>query len=250
MTRMMSIISGLRPLAATLAFLCCAGFAPSQRIEYLLTPILQDGELRAVQVDLSFRGQGDGETSLLLPDEWGGERELWRTIERLEVISGAEMRDGATASERILAHEPNARIRVRYRVIQDWEGTPPAGRNTYRPVIQPTYFHFIGSAALAAPDLHNATPVRVRTQRMPRGWTFASDLQHPGLALGYVAASVTVGGDYRIHWDGERNIRVAMRGEWRFTDEVFTEQVSDIVSGHRAFWRDPASRFLVTVTQT
>jgi predicted metalloprotease with PDZ domain len=241
----------LRPLAAALAFVCCAGFGvPSQRIEYTLTPVMQDGALAAVQIDLRFRGQGDGETNLRLPDAWGGEQELWRVIEGLAVVSGAQMRDGERASQRVLTHAPNASIHLRYRVIQDWQGPPPAGRNTYRPIIQPTYFHLIGEAALVTPDLHLATPVRVRARNLPRGWSFASDLQHPGLALGHVFASVTVAGGYRIRWAADRNIRVAIRGEWSFADQHFTEQVGEIVSGHRRFWRDRSSPYLVTMTQT
>ena len=244
-------MTSLRLLGICLAFFFATGLsAPSQRITYTLTPVMADGALRAVQIDLTFRGQGDGETGLRLPDEWGGETELWRGIEGLEVVSGAEMREGESVSERVLTHEPNARIHVRYRVIQDWEGAPSGGRNTYRPIVQPTYFHLIGEAALATPDLHNATPTRIRTRRMPRGWRFASDLQHRGLALGHVWASITVGGDYRIHTASDGATRVAIRGAWSFTDQAFTEKVADIIGGHRAFWSDRTSPYLVTVTQT
>jgi len=241
----------LRPVMAALAFVLCTGLSvPSQRITYTLTPVMQNGALQAIQIDLTFRGQGDGETDLKLPGEWGGETELWRGIEGLTIVEGAQMRDGARPSERVLTHEPNARIHVRYRVIQDWEGAPTGGRNTYRPIIQPTYFHLIGEAALATPDLHNATPARLRVRGMPRGWRFASDLQHPGLALGHVHASITVGGDYRIRRARDANIRVALRGDWNFTDHAFTDQVGQIVSGHREFWGDRTAPYLVTVTQT
>lgn len=247
----LSMKAWLQPLAAALAFLFCAGLsAPSQRITYTLTPILQEGALHAVQIDLTFRGQGDGETDLQLPNEWGGETELWRGIEDLVVVSGAEMRDGENASQRVLTHAPNAPIHVRYRVIQDWEGAPTGGRNTYRPIIQPTYFHLIGEAALVTPDLNNATPVRMRLRGMPRGWRFASDLQHPGLVLGRVWASITVGGDYRIIRAADPSIRIAIRGDWSFTDRAFATEVGEIVSGHRSFWGDRASPYLVTVTQT
>lgn len=240
-----------QPIAAALAFLACAGFGvPSQRITYTLTPVMQDGALRAIEVDLTFRGQGDGDTGLRLPDDWGGEQELWRGIQDLQIVSGAEMRDGEAVNERILTHAPNASIHVRYRVIQDWEGAPTGGRNTYRPIIQPTYFHLIGEAAFVTPELHMATPARLRTRSMPRGWSFASDLQHPGLALGHIWASVTVGGDYRIVRATDRNIRVAIRGEWSFTDESFASQAGGIIAGHRGFWGDRSAPYLITVTQT
>lgn len=241
----------LQPLAAALAFVFCAGLSvPSQRITYTLTPVLEDGALRALQVDLTFRGQVDGETDLNLPNEWGGEAELWRGIEGLAIVSGAEMREGEGAHQRILTHAPNARIHVRYRVVQDWEGEPSGGRNTYRPIIQPTYFHLIGEAALATPDLDHRTPARLRLRGLPRGWSVASDLQHPGLVLGRVWASITVGGDYRIVRAADPNIRVAIRGDWSFTDRDFASQVGEIIAGHRAFWGDRSSPYLVTVTQT
>jgi predicted metalloprotease with PDZ domain len=241
----------LQPIAAALAFVFCAGqSAPSQRITYTLTPVMQGGALQALQIDLTFRGQGDGETALRLPADWGGEQELWRGIEALEIVSGAEMRDGAALNERVLTHEPNARIQVRYRVIQDWDGAPMGGRNTYRPIVQPTYFHLIGEAALVTPELHLATPARLRVRGLPRGWNFASDLQHPGLVLGRVWTSITVGGDYRIRRATDANIRVAIRGEWSFTDQAFAAQVGDIIGGHRRFWGDRSTPYLVTVTQT
>jgi predicted metalloprotease with PDZ domain len=240
----------LRSLVVICAALICMAQAPSQRITYTLTPVLEDGALQAVQIDLTFRGQGDGETGLRLPDEWGGETELWRGMEGLTIVSGAEMRDGERVNERMLTHEPNARIHVRYRVIQDWEGVPTGGRNIYRPIVQPTYFHLIGEAALVTPDLHNATPTRIRTRRMPRGWRFASDLQHRGLALGHVWASITVGGDYRVHTASDGATRIAIRGDWSFSDEGFTEKVAEIIGGHRAFWSDRSAPYLVTVTQT
>jgi predicted metalloprotease with PDZ domain len=241
-----------RPVAAALAFILCTAQAPSQRIEYVLAPVMQDGELQALQIDLTFRGQGDGETDLRLPNDWGGQTELWRGIEALEIISGATMREGPVVNERVLTHAPNGRVHIRYRVIQDWEGAPTASDsgNPYRPIIQPNYFHVIGETAMVTPDLHPATPVRVRNRNMPRGWSFASDLQHPGMQLGRVWASVTVGGDYRVRRALDANIRVAIRGDWRFTDQAFAAQVNNIVTGHRAFWRDRTSPYLVTVTPT
>ncbi|MGE0047190.1 MAG: hypothetical protein AB7T08_15645, partial [Hyphomonadaceae bacterium] len=61
----------MRPLfqavAATCAVLFCASAAASDRIEYTLTPVLEEGALTAVQFDLRFRGDADGESTLRLP---------------------------------------------------------------------------------------------------------------------------------------------------------------------------------------
>jgi predicted metalloprotease with PDZ domain len=242
---MRSIVRGLA-IAAAAAL--CMGQAPAGRVEYALTPVVRDGALRSVEVALRFRGDADGETRLLLPDSWGGENELYRGVEALEVVSGASMRPGEGPAERVLTHRPGARIQVRYRVVQDWPGEPMAAQgNPYRPIIQPGYFHLIGHTVLARPHISPATPTRFRVRRLPRGWTFASDLQHRGLRLGNIEQSVTVGGDFRIV-EGE-NARVAVRGAWRFTDAAFARDVNEIVAGQRRFWGDRTSPFLVTVVQ-
>lgn len=239
-----------RTLALLLAFVACAAFAPLRRIDYVMTPQMQGAALTAMQVDVSFAGDASGETILELPDGWGGQNELWRGISDLAVISGATMSDGADAAHRVLHHRPHARIRFRYRVVQDWQGVPSAEQgNPYRPIVQPSYFHMIGDTALVRPQLDDRTPVRVRASHVPTGWTFASDLQHRGLVLSKAAASVSVGGDYRISYANDRNIRTAIRGQWQFTDAAFTARVAEIVAGHRSFWGDPSTPYLVTVTQ-
>jgi predicted metalloprotease with PDZ domain len=234
---------------AALALLVCSAQAPSSRLDYELTPIIENGGLQALQVDLRFRGEADGETDLRLPDEWGGQPELWRSIADVTAVSGATIANGETANQRILAHRPNARLHVRYRVIQDFEGAPNARQgNAYRSVIQPTYFHLIGNAFMVTPGQSaESTPVRFRVRGLPRDWRYASDLEHPDLRLGDVWSSVVIGGDFRIHEDRANRVRVALRGEWSFTDEAFTQSVTEIIAGQRRFFGDRPSPYLVTV---
>ncbi|UPT62313.1 MAG: hypothetical protein M0D54_18415 [Hyphomonadaceae bacterium JAD_PAG50586_4] len=244
--------ASFRSIAVVLALFVCAGFAAPERIDYTLTPIMRAGALEAVQIDLRFRGEADGETMLALPSSWGGQEELWRGIGDLSVVSGATLQPGAAPAARTLTHRPNARIHVRYRVVQDWDGPPMAGAgNPYRPIIQANYFHLIGNAALVSPDNSNPlTPVRLNVGNMPRGWRFASDLEHRGVTLAEAAASVTVGGDFRIVQTADPNIRIAMRGaQWRFTDADFAARVAEIIVAQRRFWGDESTPFLITVIE-
>lgn len=233
-------------------FVLSAQRAP-ERIEYTLTPVLEAGALQAVQIDLRFRGEADGQTALRLPNSWGGRDELWRAIREVEAVSGATIADGEGPAQRVLTHRPNARVHVRYRIVQDYEGPPSAREgNAYRAVVQPGYFHLIGEAAMVTPDgADNATPVRLRVRNLPRGWAFASDLEHAGLTLEKVWASVSVGGDFRIARGADPNIRVAIRGSaWSFSDASFIAKVNDIVTRQREFWGDASTPFLVTVIET
>jgi len=246
---MRSIIQAMA--AASAVFFCVSAAAPP-RIDYTLTPVMEEGALRAVQIDLQFRGDADGESSIRLPDSWGGQNQLWQSIDALEIVSGASsIRNGEQANQRILTHRPNARIRLRYRVIQDWEGVPRAELgNSYRPVIQPTYFHLIGNAFMVTPDsAPEETRVRFVVRDLPRGWSYASDLQHPNLQLDEVWSSVVVAGDFRILRDPDSNVQLAIRGAWNFTDQELLAQASGIIAEHRRFWSDPASPYLVTVLQ-
>lgn len=232
-------------------FVVATGFGVNQpRIDYVLTPLLENGRQKAVQVDLIFRGEATGHTVLGLPNEWGGQTELYHAIHDLKAITTTNIADGADAAHRVLTYRPRALVHVQYVLFQDWVGEPRAEQgNPYRPIIQPTYFHFIGSTALAQPQLPETTPTFVHLRDLPHGWHFASDLEHHGLVLGNVASSVTVAGDFRVVYGADHNIRVAMRGQWQFTDPQFANGVGEIVAAERAFWGDPSTQYLVTVTQ-
>lgn len=241
----------VRMAAAGVAALFCMGQAPVDRIDYTLTPLFSDGALTALQYDVRFRGDADGETALRLPNAWGGREELYRSIDGLTIVAGGAIRDGAGPAERIVSHRPNAPLHVRYRVIQDFEGAPNAQQgNAYRPVVQPRYFHLIGEATFVTPEgRDNRTPVRWNVRNMPRDWALASDLEAPRRVLGDVWSSITVGGDFRILRDRENQVRVAIRGDWNFTDADFSASVAEIIAGQRRFFGDRPSPYLVTVIQ-
>ncbi len=254
----------MRVFAAALA-LFCASFAMSasaefpprvdyvgrDRIEYRLTPVIRDGVLEKVEVALEFSGDPSGETTIELPSEWGGETELWRGIEDLRGVSGVRVEETGDPTRRIVrGYTQDLPIRIRYDIIQDGEGPPTArGRGRYRPVVQPGYFHLLGHTALIVPQVDESRPVRVRVTGMPRGWRYASDLQHGGLRLGNVRASVMVGGDFRILNAPNGHARIAIRGEWGFSDQQFAREVGEIIGAQRDFWGDDRRPYLVTVLQ-
>jgi len=116
-------------------------------------------------------------------------------------------------------------------------------------VIQPGYFHLIGETALIIPTIDEASPTRVRVTGLPRGWRIASDLQHGGLRLANVRASVIVGGDFRVLNAPNGHARIAIRGEWSFSDQELAREVGEIIGAQRDFWGDDRRPYLVTVVQ-
>lgn len=224
-------------------------------VHYTLSPVLTKGKLEAVAITVRFTGDSDGETLLALPDSWGGKTKLYEGLKDIKVSGqGVTVAETAPAT-RTIKHAPGAELTVRYLVVQNWAGVPEAtGANEYRPIIQPNYFHLIGNAVFVEPVRGNGGDEQSRAsfslEGLPRGWTFASDLEHGAMGrtlyVGDIVESVSVGGsDFRVAKRGP--LRVAIRGKWSFTDEAFVDRLGAIVASHLRFWNDPDEPYLVTV---
>lgn len=221
--------------------------AQARSISFTVSPVIESGALRALNVEIVLPGDADGETELELPDDWGGKRDLWRGINGFRVSGqGMSVAAGGDPARKVVRHAPGAQLTVRYQVRQFWPGEPSAGdSNEYRPVIQPGYFHAIGWTLFARPKASLAMPATVSFRAFPKSWSFASDLEHKARTLADVLQSVTVGGDFRIVKAGA--LRVAIRGRWPFADEAFIKHLEPIIASHHRFWGDAPDAFLVTV---
>lgn len=218
-------------------------------VAYTMSPVLKDGALSALAIEMRFAGDSDGETKIELPNSWGGYEKLYQAIQDFTVTgedaSVAPVREPAV---RMVRHKPGALLTVSYRVVQYWDGEPAAnGGNEYRPVIQLGYFHVLGNAVFALPDRDTQTPATFAMKALPAGWNFASDLEHAtahGLTLDDLVESVSVGGDFRIVKRGQ--LRVAIRGTWKFSDDGFVNLLQPIIASHYRFWSDAEKPYLVT----
>lgn len=247
----------LLPAAALLFGLSASAPAAEEHstLAYQLTPVLEGGKLTSVAIELRFKGEADGETILHLPDEWGGQTELWRALTDLDVDGdGAKMLAGTSAGRRVIRHAPGADLVVTYRIFQDVPGEPQVSdHNPYRPILQPGYFHLLGNAIFVMPEWDDNPPATFTLRDLPEGWRFASDLEHVSavrsLHLEDIIESVLVAGDFRIVSRPPPNdfLRLAVRGTWRFSDDELADKISRIVLSHNAFWKDPNDRFLVTL---
>lgn len=218
-------------------------------ISYTLSPVMGPKGLTALLVEVRFDGEDDGDTVLVLPNEWGGKSKLYEGIRDLKIAGGDVVAQGDPA-RRIVHHRPRAKLYVSYRVVQNWPGEPQAGSggNEYRPIIQPGYFQVLGNAVFVTPERDDEPAASFALKNLPNGWNFASDLENAGqgraLSLGDIVESVMVGGDFRVLARGP--VRLAIRGKWPFSDEAFIGRLQPIISSHRIFWGDAAEPYLVT----
>ncbi len=234
-----------------LSLALAAGAAADDTVRYTLAPVMAKGKLEALAIEVRFKGEADGETVVLLPNEWGGKTQLYQGVRDFKVDGKGVAVETPAPEKRVVRHTPGTDLRVRYRVVQYWPGVPAVtGDNEYRPVVQPDYFHVLGNAIFAYPDGRGeSVPASFAATGLPRGWSFASDLEHARagrkIVLGDVIESVLVGGDFRVLKRGF--VRVAIRGKWSFTDDAFLARLQPIIASHHAFWRDPDEPYLVTV---
>lgn len=241
-------------LAALVAALPLLGAAPAPGVRYALSPVLDDGALKAITVEMAFAGDEDGETRLALPNEWGGNVQLWKHIEALSVDGGTL--DEVGPAQRVIRHRAGAPLTVRYRLVNGYEGDPAPGTgNPYRPVIRPTWFQLIGDAAFVEVAGRQAAPVQVRWAGWPKAWRHASDLDHGQMGRPLRAQelidSVSVGGtalsiEERAIAGGR--LRFAMLGDWDFKSGAFADELATIISAQRRFWGESEGPFLVSLT--
>lgn len=220
---------------------------PATPITYAVT-IADTGDRPTVSVELRLTGEEDGTTRLRIPAFWGGQDELWNVIGGL-TVDGGEVSETDDPGFRDIVHAPGEALTVRYSVIPDRTGAPnAAGRDYYRPYIEPDFIHLIGHTVFIIPDIDSDTPISLRID-YPEGWVFASDLEHGDLTLHTLTTSVTVAGDYRIETRsvGGANVRVAQRGNTGIPDDVFAERIETAILANLDYWQAGGEPYLVTV---
>jgi predicted metalloprotease with PDZ domain len=220
--------------------------------------IIQDeAGYKAIDISLTFYGEADGETIIELPNEWGGQRELYKAVRDLRAEYAAISSDATTPNLRTLKHAPSARIVLHYRIVSDTAGPVFDGSgNDYRALIKPDLIFALGEATIVRPaNISNDSPATVQITGFKNEDSFASDLEHGKLgrelSFGDLIESVLIGGNIRII-DAGHGARLAIRGKVdQRDDEGWKQSFIRIASAQRAYWNTKNEPFLVTVmTQT
>jgi predicted metalloprotease with PDZ domain len=242
-----------RPTLASLALLALltstVTSAAPEPIDYRIAPVLKDGALQALTVEVRLQGDADGETVIGLPDEWAGSKELWRNLEGFEV-EGATLTAPAPNLRR-LQHAPGAALVLRYRVTTAYAGEPGFEYEKARPLVQGGWFFFHGEGVFAAPDGRIDSPARFTWVGFPADWKIASDLDHLARRAGTVSdivESVAIGAPDLVVVTRPRDgapLRVAVRGAWPFSAETFADSVIRIVEAADALWDDAPRPYLI-----
>lgn len=242
-----------RSLAA--AFVACIAspaLAATPPVDaYTVSPVAENGKIAALSVTITLPADADGETRLRLPDAWGGGERLWRFIKDPVVSGGALSKPDEKTW--VIRSKPRAPLTVRYRVVSAYDGEPPVDSVNYgQPIIGPGGVYVVGHTIFVTPE-DRKDLARFAWDPAGSGLRLASDLsqmERTPRPLDELSASVLMAyPDMRViqrDVDGAP-VRVAVRGQFTFSDEAFADMVARTIGAVRAFWGDGREPFLITL---
>jgi len=213
---------------------------------YVLEPILNNGTLQFA-VDLFFQGDSSDSTTLRLPNRYSGHQDFDGIKNLRAILPATTLNDTDEPHRKKLAHSPQQVVHIQYQVAQLRDGKIGLG-NHYQVILRENYFHFLGETFWVAPDWDDEKTIRVKLiwKKFPNDWTLVNSFgageksQFIQAAFWKFRHSIWAGGDFRIYERRVMNhpVYVALRGEWNFSDEEFTETVAKIIHSERDFWQD------------
>ena len=210
------------------------------------------------KISITFIGDTTGRSEILLPNEWGGQKELYKAISGLSV-SPADVRiaDGSEPYRKTINHKPGEKLTITYFLSQDFQG-PLRNAARYRPVTEPAYIHWIGGTVWILPAWEETDDVtgEFEWKALPLSWNYAHSFgaavrkQRINAEFDDLRSSLFVAGDFRfvtVHAAG-KPVSIGIRGEWQFSDAEMAEAVRKVIELQRDFWKDSSQeRFLVTL---
>ncbi len=228
---------------------------------YVIRPRIDDSRLY-LDIELSFKGGGTGETGIRLPSQWAGQQRLYDGIKNLRAASPrTTVTDTHEPQIKLVKHSRGRRVTIKYQVHQDGAGNLSEQGRYFRPILQKEYFHFIGEAVFIHPvcDVSKARQITLSWKGLPAGWKLSNSFgtnkraQVISRPISQLRHAIYVGGDFRTKRlvVNKTPVYVAMRGEWKFSDDDYFDLVKKVIKTERTFWNDfDFPYFLITLIPT
>ena len=237
-------------LACALFFLTVSIPAPRADAQSQLTytvEVVPQGNALRLSVELAFPGDETGRSRLHLPSRFSGQGQLYRNVQGLAAVSpGTALADTDAPDIKLLTFTPGQTVHLHYDIVPDAGGHAGQPGAYFRPALQSSFFHFIGTTVWAYPAQYGKPLAVTLHWKLPAGWAFCDSLgagqtdQQFGGTLDQFLETVYAGGDFRILTTqaGGRPVTVALRGKWKFSDGEFAALATRVVAAERDFWRD------------
>lgn len=224
-------------------------FGNAATVRYEISPLFSDNSAPRLQVRIFLQGEPDGTTAFTLPDQFGPAGGLFNCIQNLSCPSRAcTLMVNREKYQALIKHPASAELELYYELTQDFEGSDFTLDNAFRPLIQPGYFHVLGSALFVTPDFgESSCEVTLDWRNFPENWLIHNSfgtqqrLQRIPFSKSKLIESVFVGGDFRVLKTEVENrpVYLALRGyDWGFGDDELMVMLQKTVATQRDFWQD------------
>ena len=253
----MKICGHLFRVMSMAAIAACAGgnaHAPTEaqhepELSFRFTPSTQNGAT-LLHVRACFSGRREGVTRVHLPEsDWVWQERLFDgVIDLRSETPAAHLEDTPDPAWKRVVHPEGARVCLRYAVAESGGAPPHPSRRLNRPVLNATYAHFYGHAALVVPEGDDASPraVSIAWENAPREWSMVDSFgegprtRHFAATLEEMRDALFVGGDFRVHHASVRGrtVTFAVRGHTLFTDGAFVAETARILTTARELFAD------------
>lgn len=253
-------------LLCALLIVGCKQEASQHHISYTISQQSEEGQ-SALTVKLHCEAEPDGTTTLVfLNDSWG-ETELHNTLHNMTLENESYSLEIQKDSGWISIIHPKGikTIDFQYSIKQDTD-LPLTSDKTYRPVVQPEYFHVFAHGLFMLPKAYSETSdqtfdVEINWEGFPETFTiqnsFGSNERQQLIedtTQGYFMQSVFLGGDYRTHHINIKGNTVVFstRDEWEVVeDSTLVALLKTTLTVQRDFWQDHSQDyFSVTLSPT
>lgn len=228
--------------------------AKAEPIRYALSPVVENGALTALAVDIDFKGDKDGLTVLKFIDSFQGDTRPGRFAEGLEITGARSVTPRPEGGAAIRA-TPGAALHARYQIRSGYDKAPTTQDETQtKPIILPDWFYTVGELVFAYPEGRYDTPATFVWNDKASGLRFASDLQQLAArhgAVGDMLDSIMIGSPRLRITEGtgaDAGLRFAALGTFEdYDDKAFSAMAFRVIQVERAFWADGSTPFLVTL---
>jgi len=218
-------------------------------LSYEFVPVI-DGDATTMHVKVTMQGADGDQLNLRMPGE-ASKDTVTPWINLKAESAGTTIDPGDKPTVKVVHFKPGKPLVISYDLLKDWPG-PLHPSMQFQPVIFPTYFELYGEKALAVPQLNPDVMVTANYdwRALPAGWTLATSF---GAGSGAASRCQTftgmreaidqalfAGGDFRLHSFkvGEREVELAIRGAWTFSDDEAAAQLVKPIQLARTFWHD------------
>ena len=218
-------------------------------INYSIEPFYDLNSFRLIVV-LEFKGDKSGETKIILPNS----PDL-HSVKYLKALSpNAYILDTDKPEYKIVKHQPGSSVRIYYQFEESRDGDLELG-NHYMAIVNKNYFHFLGETFFIVPawDSNTEYNFKIMWSHLPTNWNLANSFgvnekyQEFKLSLWKFRRSIFAGGDFMIipRFIGKDVVYIAMRSNWKFSEDQFCDLVRDIIIEERNFWNDYSSKYFL-----